>query len=189
MLVVVANPNDRSSKDINSLRAIFQTVPDTALKVTWLESATPAALQDAIKRELPQIVHLAVDTDAPVSPSRLVLQDESGAPLVMSPMDFAGMFSGAGVRVMVLDGNNSADIAPRFAQSIGVPIVVGWQVATSDVVRNAFNFAFYNALLRTGQADFAITEGRRAVAAAIGPEVAIWPVMVLNADDGLAFTN
>jgi hypothetical protein len=104
-------------------------------------------------------------------------------------MDFAGMFSGAGVRVMVLDGNNSADIAPRFAQSIGVPIVVGWQVATSDVVRNAFNFAFYNALLRTGQADFAITEGRRAVAAAIGPEVAIWPVMVLNADDGLAFTN
>jgi hypothetical protein len=187
MLIAIASPNDRPPKDVSALHAAFQSRLDAGLSVTWLESVTPTTLHDAIKKGLPQIVHLVIDAESDTNTLRL--QDDSGAPLVMSPMDFAGMFSGAGVRVMVLDGNNSADIAPRFAQSIGVPIVVGWQVATSDVVRNAFNFAFYNALLRTGQADFAITEGRRAVAAAIGPEVAIWPVMVLNADDGLAFTN
>jgi len=100
---------------------------------------------------------------------------------------------------LILDADRGQGAAHRVARLSRLPAIVSWQTRPSDRARAAFAGAFYSALLRTGQADFAITEGRRAIAARSGNLAqaarsgslaeAVSPVLYLNSSsEGVLFS-
>ncbi len=82
--------------------------------------------------------------------------------------------------LMVFDFPGGQDMA-RALVGYGMPAALSWQLGVNDAAAGAFYYPFYNALLRSGQPEFAVTEGRRAIAAALGDDspLALSPVLYL----------
>src|SRR5262249_45352093 len=98
--------------------------------------------------------------------------------LFKSIPEFGQALAKAGTRCLTLQMGWSSTTA--FLLANYVPAVVGMQ--SVDAGGDRFTIAFYRALLRTGQADFAITEARRALAVIPGIPLAhaLSPVLYLS---------
>jgi len=206
MLVAYANPADHpplSGDTVDGLlKALEPLAQAGALETTILRHATPDRLNEVLLKQTPDVVHLIAHpfSEEPAGSGTdtrgVILEDRDGEGYAISAVDLGRMFrslhkqASHRVSMLTLDTGRSQSIARQLAAEANIPAVVGWQTPSTDMVRNAFTYAFYSALLRTGQADFAITEGRRAIAAREGAETseAISPVLYLYvSSDGTVF--
>jgi CHAT domain-containing protein len=65
-------------------------------------------------------------------------------------------------------GEGLAGLAAALVQQAGLPAVVGMGYPISTSAAAIFSKAFYETLVRQGQVDYAVAQGRAALAAAIG---------------------
>ena len=122
------------------------------MRTVLLDGPNPGQFFDTLAKEAPQVVHIISPDDFP--------QFRLG--------DFGKTLKEAGVRVFILEVPNSRQTARALAKY--VPAVVGMQGLYRKLGDATFAIAFHRALLRTGQADFAITEARRALYSALAPQ-------------------
>ena len=138
---------------LNTLNGAFRLLMDTdSVRTVLLDGPNPGQFFDTLAKEAPQVVHIISPDDFP--------QFRLG--------DFGKTLKEAGVRVFILEVPNSRQTARALAKY--VPAVVGMQGLYRKLGDATFAIAFHRALLRTGQADFAITEARRALYSALPPQ-------------------
>jgi hypothetical protein len=162
--------NDVQGK-LNVLNGAFQPLVDTdTVRTVLLDRPSPDQLFKTLSKEAPQIVHLvSADHFNLDSMAQVHLPPSSNGVITQTPVkDFGLMLKEAGVRVLVLEVPNSRPTARALAN--WVPAVVGMQGLYHRLGDAIFPIAFHRALLRTGQADFAITEARRALYSAPPPQ-------------------
>jgi hypothetical protein len=136
-------------------------------------------LTSYLQEKQPTIVHLRAHAAVVDGDPEIQFRHPQGDGQSIHTKDIVpGILAGSDVRLLVLDIPRGREIARSIAEA-RFPMVVGWQSNATIEARNVFYFAFYNAFLRTGQPDFAITEGRRAIATALGRDstLAVSPVL------------
>jgi len=192
---------------LNILNSAFQPLMDTdTVHTVLLDGPNPDQLFNTLGKEAPQIVHIISADYFSLDPTAQVLYlppSSDGVSIQIPLSDFGKMLKEAGVRVLVLEVPNSRQTARALAKYI--PAVIGMQGLYRRLGDAIFALAFHRALLRTGQADFAITEARRALYSAaptlttgfsVGfpsmdlpgdPNRALAPVLYQAAGSGLIF--
>jgi hypothetical protein len=139
-------------------------------------------LTNYLQEEQPAIVHLCAHPAVVDGDPGIQFRTPQGDQQLIHVKDLVhGILSGSAAQLVVLDMPRGREIIRLIAEA-RFPMVVGWQSTATDPARNAFYYAFYNAFLRTGQVDFAITEGRRSIATALGTDstLAVSPVLYLS---------
>ena len=139
-----------------------------------LPSSDPNEVYAVFTKEQPLIAHM------------VGLMEVNGGQTISSSLSF--QFRGLNVRfnwkdigLLVIDSPGSASVARKLAE-YGASLVLAWNSAYSLEAVRAFYFPFYDTLLRSGQPEFAISEGRRAIAAALSVEspLAFSPVLYMG---------
>jgi hypothetical protein len=148
---------------LNNLNSAFLPLSTKeAVRTSVMEGPTVREILDSLSKENPQIVHIAAANGASfLSGDDLVLP--VARPGVTPSIKLANLgkrLQESGVRLIFLDVPQSRALARELARY--VPAVVGIQTAYPVVDPN-FVPGFYTAFLRTGQADFAVTQARRAI--------------------------
>ena len=169
--MLVLSTSDENHYQLDLLRRIRFPFD---IRILTGPGSTTDTFNAAFKEERPAILHL-VSADQEDSSQK--------APGFDVMLDFELLRDYPGLVVFSLpDGQTLA----RSAFGEGVPAVLAWQLGINQAAAEAFYFPFYNALLRSGQPEFAITEGRRAIAAALGDgsPLAVSPVLYLNGGTG-----
>jgi len=125
-----------------------------------MEGPTLQEVRDSLRRDRPHIVHMVAQLGSLFLSGDQVVFPVTGQTSI--PLETLGNeLKEAGVSLVVLDIPQSRELARELARY--VPAVVGSQNMFAAMPE--FAAAFYTAFFRTGQTDFAITEGRRAVRA------------------------
>ena len=183
---------------LNELNSAFQPLMGTnTVRTILLDAPTIADFYNAVSKEMPQIIHIVAENGFDLESNNEVLRfPATGAGAIsQTPLqDLGKSLREIGVRVFVLEVSNTRETAQALAKY--VPAVVGIQGACGSLADATFAVTFYRALLRTGQADFAITEARRALHSAPPPPVspllgdpnrALAPVLYQATGSGLIF--
>jgi hypothetical protein len=86
-------------------------------------------------------------------------------------------------------GGNELGMAPVLMRDANLPAVIGMQYPVSDVAAARFTEGFYNALIHHGQVDYAVAQGRKAIATAENTTPRDWacPVLYTQVADGIIF--
>jgi hypothetical protein len=177
---------------LNDLNSAFQPLSTKgAVRTSVMEGPALEEILDSLSKERPQIVHIVAANGANLLSGEQFFFPTagSGAPGI-KVAELGARLQTSGVRLILLDVPESRAVARELSRY--VPAVVGIQVAHSTL---AFSFvpAFYTAFLRTGQADFAITEGRRAIWSSMATtnvppqNLALAPVLYQTPGSGLIF--
>jgi hypothetical protein len=138
-------------------------------------SSKPDEFNAAFQKESPTILHLI-----PGKPDASYQKDPySQEPYFDIKLDLELIRNHSGLVVFSMaDGQYHA----RSVFGGNVPAALTWQLGINEAAAEAFYYPFYNALLRSGQPEFAVTEGRRAIAAALGNDspLAVSPMLYLS---------
>ncbi len=153
------------------------------------EPATVEALQDALRGG-----HRALHFSGHGQAGHLLLEDEDRFSHPVGADALAMLLGDSGVALAVLNACDSgtqpggpfAGVAPALVRA-GLPAVVAMQAPMPDRSARAFARSLYAALAGGWPLDAAVTEGRKAVALAVGLNAPDWamPVLYLRAPDGM----
>jgi len=161
LLVGFAGPNPSAPSYLVDLGDAFKPVSTKgAVSLSTMEGPTLQEVRDSLRRDRPHIVHMVAQLGSLFLSGDQVVFPVTGQTSI--PLETLGNeLKEAGVSLVVLDIPQSRELARELARY--VPAVVGSQNMFAAMPE--FAAAFYTAFFRTGQTDFAITEGRRAVRA------------------------
>jgi hypothetical protein len=179
ILIMVSNPVDLFVLDVDTEKAkLHEALTDLEKKglvqISWLEQATVAELQKALRRSAFHVFHFIGhgDFDAAAQQGWLAFEDETeagaranaeqvGAILNNHPtLRLAVLNSCKGARASLT--NPFAGTAATFVQ-LGIPAVVAMQFAVSNDAAAQFAHVFYGALADHLPVDVAMTEARVAL--------------------------
>jgi hypothetical protein len=195
ILLAYASPTERAPRDeyLDRLREALAGAESAGLvEVHILAHASRLGLNRALDAHYPHWVHLFAHSERdPREGSPVVLlEDEKSDADPLRALDLGTFLGMHDVLGLVLDTDPGQEAAYEVARHEGLQAVVSWQTGAGDRARSTFAEAFYRALLRTGQVDYAITEGRRAIAARTGNLAeAVSPVLYLDSSsEGVLFS-
>jgi hypothetical protein len=174
MLFVYADPVGQAGVDWPAIHATitreFTGRLPAGFHIELVPAATRQALFDALDGQRYDILHFAGHGEvAPDGSGHLLLRDfKSGKTDPVSSSDLGILLRNKALRLVVLSACNTSagDFAREFAIvsrtliQCGVPAVVANQFPVTNSVAATFSGAFYNELLRTGDVDLAVANGR-----------------------------
>ncbi|MCB0128999.1 MAG: CHAT domain-containing protein, partial [Caldilineaceae bacterium] len=204
LLVVLASPIDQPGLDVTTERrhieeALQERVAKGEVQVTFLEAATVANLQQALRTVQPHIFHFVGHGIFDGERAQLVLTDEEDRSVLIDERIFRELFAGSSeTRVAVLNacqtGRTSTveplvGLAPRLLQR-QLSAVVAMQYAITDQAGLIFAREFYRSLAVGLPVDAAVDEARRGIWLELGAEQPDWaaPALFMRAADGYLFT-
>jgi hypothetical protein len=162
----IAMPTQPVQSILKNLNTAFQPlVARDAVRTRIMEDPPLKELLLAITYDKPQIVHIVAMDGFQKNGGGLLGLPPTQQDWMPSFDTAAGQIRDAGVRILMLEIPNGRERAKDWAQYVWV--VVGIQNNLWPQPDGSFGLGFYRALLRSGQADFALTEGRRSVAKAV----------------------
>jgi hypothetical protein len=181
LLVIYPRKNNQLEGRINALKRL-----QFPYSVRYLESEDQDDVYAVITNEKPLLVHTLGYLDRSGSSSSGASTSISGMKSGFSYQGLKISFDSKDVGLLMLDTVGGIGVAGRVAAA-GVSIQA-WNSGYSPEAAQAFYNSFYPALLRSGQPEFAITEGRRAIAATFGQEsyLAVSPVLYVGGEDSKA---
>ncbi|HRW06597.1 MAG TPA: CHAT domain-containing protein [Caldilineaceae bacterium] len=203
LLVVLASPIDQPGLDVTTERrhieeALQERVAKGEVQVTFLEAATVANLQQALRTVQPHIFHFVGHGIFDGERAQLVLEDEEDRSVLIDERIFRELFAGSSeTRVAVLNacqtGRTSTveplvGLAPRLLQR-QLSAVVAMQYAITDQAGLIFAREFYRSLAVGLPVDAAVDEARRGIWLELGAEQSEWaaPALFMRAADGQLF--
>ncbi|MCC6588989.1 MAG: CHAT domain-containing protein [Bryobacterales bacterium] len=174
VLFVSASPRDQVAVDFESVKAsleyAFRQHLPKRFKFTVVDGATKKSFRDALAENRFDILHFSGHGDvSPEGVGRLVfINPKTRAGDFMEAPEFGRLVSGLGLRMVVLsacstaDGKFEDDFAVLSAVLIreGIPAVVANQLPVPNNTVAAFVGGLYRGLLRDGDIDRAMVEGR-----------------------------
>lgn len=160
ILAVLSNPEgdlDLDGEEEMLDEALEEAQDDGRVTLSFLRDPTPVALNRAVLRLEPQILHFSghgnFDPDAGEG---FVLIERDGGPFPLTGTDLAEILDGSGVQLVVLDacrtGAGGRDhpglgLGPTLIRRGLLPGVIGMQFAIRDAAAQVFSREFYTALL------------------------------------------
>jgi hypothetical protein len=183
ILFAYADPKDQQSVDWEEMEATirreFGARSRDNYELDIVEGATIASLAQALLAKPYDIFHfnghgdIVIDPNGQATGHLLLLKPGSGATQRFSAEKLSLLMTGRDFQLVVLSTCNSS--AGNFAKAYaviaeslvlrGTPAVVANQFAINNSVAATFAKGLYEALLRTGDIDQAVAEGRLLVAA------------------------
>lgn len=206
VLAVVANPSDVPPLAVerewqNLQAALDPLVQYGVIALERLEAATLPALQARLRRGGSAPVHLLHFVghgtfDAEANTGGLVFEDERGR-AALATAETLGMLlhDHAALRLIFLNACEAAQsgrrdpfagVAQRLVQQ-GAPAVLAMQFRVTDAAAIALSQTFYQALADGLPADTALSQARKAIAAAGNPWEWATPVLFSRAEDNRLF--
>jgi hypothetical protein len=203
LLVMISSPSDYPSLDVehewNNLKIALCDLEERGLlEMERLETASPVALQYALRRKDFHIFHFIGHGgfNEQTQDGVLLLEDESGRGRPLS-----GQYLGTvlhdeqTLRLVVLNAceggrSGSTDPFAGVAQSVvqqGMPAVIAMQFEITDAAAITFAREFYTAIAEGFPVDAAMSESRKAIYS-LGNDIE-WgtPVLYMRAPDGRIF--
>lgn len=174
VLFVAASPADQFPVDSESVRRAleyaFRLQLPTDVSITVINGASRKALRQALARQQFDILHFSGHGDVSADGvGRLVFVDtrSRGTDFVEAP-ELARLLGGLALRLVVLSACETAcgsfrdDFAVTAAALVrsGIPAVVANQMPVPNATIAPFTGGLYRALLRDGDIDKAVVEGR-----------------------------
>jgi len=205
LLVVIASPSDLDVLNTAAERqaleqALAQLEEDAQLRITWIEHATVAKLDEALKTDSFHLLHFIGHShfDDKRGEGALVFEDESGRGDYYEATRLKVLLKDHhALRLVVLNSCDSAkqdDLDPfsSIATTLmlaRIPAVIAMQFAISDSAAIAFAKIFYEYLAKGTAIDEALGQARKHLYAVERNNVE-WgtPVLYLRAKDGVLFT-
>lgn len=216
ILAVIANPRDLAEKGLKpiavqeekeSLEVVWRELNTKGQVVEWKfhEEATMEALHSELGKEGYDIVHFIAHGDFQEdSGGLLYLKDKEGRGLRIFEEELSGLFRAYHAQskrppaLVVLNTCRSAasaekgalaGLAPTLLREGKLLAAVGMQSPIGDEPAKKFAARFYEALLRNGQVDYAVSMARNAIAADLGFDIHDWgiPVLYMQTTDGIIF--
>jgi CHAT domain len=205
LLVIVSQPDDPYLGEVVSepvLTAINRLTTDLPLCVETVQNPTLDALEEALRKQKPHIVHFMGhgDYDQDTEQGRIALLSDDGGTRWVPDRLFVELIQHARAipRMVVLhscDGGrvnysaNFAGMAPQLIRN-GVQCVVAMQYAVTNRVAIDFSTAFYRHLSAGRSVDEAVQEGRWRItrpsdAGADDPRLLGVPVIYLYSRDAI----
>jgi hypothetical protein len=180
VLFVVADPVDQAGVRWDDIKArmesVFQSQMPGGVQLKIVEGASRPALIKTIAAESFDIFHFLGHGDVQNGQGRLVLTDvKTRKSDFLLASQLATLLAGKGARLVLLSacltaaGNYADDfsIVASALMKAGIPAVVANQVSIPNKTIAPFVEALYSTLLRTGNIDQAVMEGRVALFAGL----------------------
>jgi CHAT domain-containing protein len=203
LLAMVSSPSDVVKLDVDAERrkleeALAELCAANLVQIDWLEQATLASLQRALRRAEYQIFHYIGHGgyDETIDDGVLLLEDEAGRSRAVNGMHLGTILSDeASLRLIVLnacEGARSsitdpfAGVATSLVQR-EMPAVVAMQFEITDRAAIAFSSALYAALSDGYPIDAALAEARKAIFADQNDVEWGTPVLFMRVPDGQIF--
>lgn len=153
--------------EVGAVRAALNEAECRRVEIQELPDATPGALQRALRKWKPHILHLIGHGNVQATGGVLVLQGEregQAAPVYADEM--AEWLTESSVRLAVLSACRTGSGIGGTARSLsaaGVPAVVAMQLPLRDAAAGLFSRAFYAALLASCTVEEALSQARQAL--------------------------
>jgi len=191
-------PLDTAQERARLEEALKEMVDDGTLKITWLEQATQAQLQNALHQAEYHIFHFIGHGwfDEVKGEGGLLFVDKEGRVQEMAARvlgtwlhDHASLrlaFLNACEGARAAEGQPFGSVAQTLVQR-GLPAVIAMQFPITDDAAVILAKEFYNAVANGDPVDAALTEARKAIYGQ--PSLMEWgtPVLFMRADDGYLF--
>lgn len=204
LLMILASPRDLPGLNVAEERrlieeALQERIAKQEVQVQFLEVATVANIQQALRTFQPHVFHLVAHSLFDGHSVQLMLVDEQDNAAPVDERTFRELFAGSSAtRVAVLNAcqsgvtsNNQllAGLAPRLLQR-QLSAVVAMQYPVTDRAGLVFAREFYRSLAVGMPVDAAIDEARRGIWIELGGDQPDWgaPLLFLRAADGQLFT-
>jgi ligand-binding sensor domain-containing protein len=200
ILVVIADaphlPALDAARERETLLSLAQA-PGHRFQVDVEVGVTLARLQACLERGY-DVIHFIGHGDVDEEGAFVYLLDELGGEALVTASDLARVIRGAAhaPKLALFNACNTAaaggdvlGMAPTLLREAGLPAVVGMQYPISDTAAARFTEGFYNALIHHGQVDYAVAQGRKAIAADEHTMPRDWacPVLYSQVADGIVF--
>lgn len=158
----------------------------TMVELTVEPHLTSAKLQDLLRQDFHVWHFVGHGGKNAAGVGLLLLEDELGDPAPLMAPELGTMLTGSSVRLAVINacggasqaGDPQRGIAPALVVA-GVPAVVAMQFAVAAESARVFATELYQALTEGFPLDACVTEGRKAVLAAVGANQPDWGVPVV----------
>jgi hypothetical protein len=200
ILVMIADAPNLPSLNIEREREMLVSLseaPGRRFAVDFESDATLARLQAGLEKGY-DVVHFIGHGDVDEDGAFVYMLDPRGSEALVTPSDLARSIRGAAVAPKLVlfnacntaaAGGNELGMAPVLMRDANLPAVIGMQYPVSDVAAARFTEGFYNALIHHGQVDYAVAQGRKAIAAAEDTTPRDWacPVLYTQVADGIIF--
>jgi hypothetical protein len=200
ILVVVADAPNLPALDIDRERKTLMALseaPGRRFRVDFEGEATLARLQAGLEKGY-DVIHFIGHGDVDEEGAFVYMLDPRGNEALVTPSDLAGSIRGAAVppKLVLFNacntaaaGGNEMGMAPVLMRDANLPAVIGMQYPVSDVAAARFTEGFYNALIHHGQVDYAVAQGRKAIATSENTTARDWacPVLYTQVADGIIF--
>jgi len=174
MLVIVSAPQDGSCAPLDTekerdriLQAVDKLYVNQKMEVDFADDATFETIQSYLNEKDYQIVHFTGHGTEVDRQGFLVLENEDLTANRVGNQAISDLFSGRGIRLVVLSACKSADLADKLVRK-GVSAVVAMQYSILDPSATGFAFSFYQALANGRAIDQSLTEARLAMRNAKG---------------------
>lgn len=162
-----------------------------------LTEATLARLQASLEKGY-DVVHFIGHGDVDEEGAFVYMLDARGSEMLVTPDDLGQVIRGAATppKLVLFNacntaaaGGNELGMAPVLMRNANLPAIIGMQYPISDAAAARFTEGFYNALIHHGQVDYAVAQGRKAIAAAEDTTPRDWacPVLYTQVADGIVF--
>lgn len=204
ILALVSNPLNALPLNVETekekiARALAEPVAKGLIAIDWLEAATLAELQKALRRGEYHVFHFIGhgDFDEVVQRGWLAFEDENETvDRVYADRLCAVLSNHRSLRLAVLNSCKGAQSAAQnpfvgTAAALvqqGLPAVVAMQFPISDAAAVKFSGEFYAAIADGAAVDEAVTEARVAIFTAENHFEWGTPVLFMRASDGALFT-
>lgn len=178
MLVIISSPNDPRILPVNTekeqeviLEAVDKLQKKQKIKVDFTEDATFENIQGYLSEQNYHIVHFTGNGINMNGKGYLVFESEDKIARLIDNEKLSNLFSGRGIRLVVLNSCESAkgsnkeafrDLASVLSRN-GIPAVVAMQYSVSDDVAINFAHNFYKTIACGKPVDLALTEARIAM--------------------------
>ena len=144
------------------------------------------------------VVHWIGHGDVDEEGAFVYMLDEQGAQRLVTPSALSQVIRGVASppKLVLFNACNTATsvgnvlgMAPVLIDHAGLPAVIGMQYPISDMAAARFTEGFYTALIHHGQVDYAVSQGRKAIATAEDTAPRDWacPVLYTQMADGIIF--
>lgn len=202
LLHFVASPKDAPQLDVERetaqiAAALAELTQAGKVEILPGRPGTLSTLQDQLRRDC-HIVHFSGHGGLAQQEGFLLFEDKDGYSQKVGAGLLAQQMDARTVRLVILNACESAvagtgdafsSVAAALIQQAGLPAVIAYQHAMPDSSAIPFAAEFYDALTDGYPVDAAVTEGRKAILAALGDawrERPDWatPVLFMQAQEG-----
>ena len=159
ILFVSANPNSTQKLDLaDELRQFQASLRGHKVKLTLLPAAQPEDLQIAIKSRSFDVVHFS----GHAKKKGILMRGPGGIEELVPVKDLQAMFSGTGVKLVVLNACNTSDIAEAIKGDVDT--VIGTEKVVDERAAKLLSKVFYAGLSRGETIGTAYKEARDSIA-------------------------